>query len=306
MHLEDSLDIGDNGEGVIDTNFVIYSNKKIGKWHNGDIYLGKYIPDNKLIAIKVERFHESLPKEQYKLLLIGKEKGIINTYNIYLGTHHTFLFIELLGKNLEELFQDMKGKFSIKTISQIALQMIERIKFIHSKKFIYRDIKPENFVIGRDSEKNLIYLIDFGLAKKYIKYEEAHIDYEEGKSQVGTPIYASLNSHHGIQMSRRDDLEEIAYSLIYFMKGRLPWQDFKVNSEEDEEEEEACKKIMEMKEKISPEELCQNLPVEFLTLLKYSRNLKFKEKPDYDYLQNMFKNLIISNNQEIDMKFDWD
>ena len=131
MHLEDSIDIGDKGEAIIDTNFAIYSDKKIGKWHNGDIYLGKFIPENKIIAIKVERGSKSLAREQYKILNIGKEKGIINTYKCYLGKHHTFLFMELLGKNLEELFQDMNRKFSIKTVSQIALQMIERIKFIH-------------------------------------------------------------------------------------------------------------------------------------------------------------------------------
>jgi serine/threonine protein kinase len=129
------------------------------------------------------------------------------------------MVIDLLGPSLEKLFTMCNKKFSLKTNLMIAIQMLERIKFLHLKGIIHRDVKPDNFVVGHDTKGYKIYLIDFGLAKKYLDKEGKHIEYKDNKNLTGTARYASLNTHLGIEQGRRDDLECIANVLLYFLKG---------------------------------------------------------------------------------------
>jgi serine/threonine protein kinase len=88
---------------------------------------------------------------------------------------------------------------------------------------VHRDIKPENLMIDVDDLKT-IYMIDFGLAKRFVDFTNTHIKQVQKKGLVGTQRYASINSHDGLELGRRDDLISLAYVLIYFCKGRLPWQ----------------------------------------------------------------------------------
>ena len=107
----------------------------------------------------------------------------------------------------------------------LADQMITRLEFIHSQNFLHRDMKPDNFLMGTGSKKGQVYLIDFGLSKRYRDAKTGeHIPYRDGKSLTGTARYASVNTHVGVEQSRRDDLEAVGYILIYFLKGVLPWQ----------------------------------------------------------------------------------
>lgn len=132
--------------------------------------------------------------------------------------------MDLLGPSLEDLFNYCKRKLTLKTVLLLADQMLQRIEAVHAKHFMHRDIKPDNFLMGNPTDKNLLYIIDFGLAKKYlISKTGEHIPYRDGKNLTGTARYASLNTHKGIEQGRRDDLESIGYVLLYFLKGELPW-----------------------------------------------------------------------------------
>ena len=291
-------------EQRLDKDFTIFQYKLLGKGGFGHLFLGRSIHENSFIAIKVE---EQSPRcrlaWEYQIIKeLSDGEGIPKVYRLHRGKKHNYLIMQLLGKSLDKLFVDMKKKFSIKTVCMIAYQMVQRIEFVHSKGYIHRDVKPGNFLLGKNLDRKKIYIIDFGLSKKYIdKSTNKHIIYKEGKGLTGTARYVSLNTHYGIEQSRRDDIEGIAYNLIYFAKGKLPWQGVKTKNKKEKH-----KKIMELKEEYNPDKLCEGLPEEFPTLLKYSRKLDFEEKPDYKNIKIMFKQLMNANKQQMDWKFDWD
>ena len=294
--------IKEENEKRLNKDYTIFVNKQLGKGGFGQLYLGRNIKKNTFIAIKVEeQIQRSHLTMEYQILKELQGDGIPEVYKLHNGHKHNYLLMQLLGKSLDKLFSDTNRKFSIKTVSQIAYQMVQRIEYVHSRGYIHRDIKPGNFLIGRNHESKKIYIIDFGLSKKYIDKNNNHILYKEGKGLTGTARYVSLNTHYGIEQSRRDDIEGIAYNLIYFAKGKLPWQGVKTKNKKEKH-----KKIMEYKEEYTAEKLCDGLPEEFPTLLKYARKLDFDEKPDYKNIKIMFKQLIISMNQEMDWKFDWE
>ena len=292
-----------NREKIFDKNYTIIVNRQLGKGGFGQIYLGRNIKENTPIAIKVEdssnRSHLHLEYEILKDIQGGI--GIPRIFKYRQGQKHNYLIMELLGKSIEKLFSDNEKCFTYKTIFQIGYQMIERIQYVHYKGYIHRDIKPGNFVIGRGEKNKIIYIIDFGLSKKYIDLEtNKHIPYKEGKGLTGTARYVSLFTHYGIEQARRDDIESIAYNLIHFAKGKLPWQGVKTKNKKEKH-----KKIMESKLANTPGILCMGLPDEFEKLLKYSRKLEFEEEPDYKGIKTMFKNYIINNGDTMNMEFEW-
>jgi serine/threonine protein kinase len=296
--------IKEKEERKLTEDYSIYFHRQLGKGGFGQLYLGRNLKENDLVAIKVEeRGSRSHLYAEFQILKeIENEKGIPKVYYFHKGHKHNYLMMQLLGKSLDKLFTEMKRHFSIKTVSMIGYQMVQRIEYVHSKGYIHRDIKPGNFLIGKSSEKERLYIIDFGLSKKYIdKITGKHVIYKEGKGLTGTARYVSLNTHYGIDQSRRDDIEGIAYNLIYFAKGKLPWQGVKTKNKKEKH-----KKIMECKEEYKEDKLCEGLPEEFPTLLKYARKLDFEEEPDYKNIKIMFKQLVLSSGQRMDWKFDWE
>ncbi|KAK8917528.1 hypothetical protein H634G_08915 [Metarhizium anisopliae BRIP 53293] len=205
---------------------------------------------------------------------------------------------ELLGPSLEDLLNYCDRRFSLKTILLIADQAISRIEFIHSKGLLHRDIKPDNFLLGVGKRGNILYTIDFGLAKEYRDVE--HYRTLEGRVLCGTARYASINNHNGREQSWSDDLESLGYVLLYFARGSLPWQGIKAATDKEKWE-----RVKSYKKTLSVEELCSGLPEEFSTYINYARSLGFQDKPNYAYLRRLFRRLFASKGFKYDNVFDW-
>lgn len=183
----------------------------------------------------------------------------------------------------------------------LADQLLGRLEYVHTKSFIHRDVKPDNFLIGLGKRQSVIHIIDFGLAKKYRDpRSHQHIPYRENKNLTGTARYASINTHIGIEQSRRDDLESLGYVLMYFIRGSLPWQGLKANTKKQKYE-----RIMDRKMSTSTEQLCKGYATEFRSYFEYCRSLRFEDRPDYAYLKRLFKELFYRKGFQYDNMFDW-
>ncbi|KAJ9190349.1 hypothetical protein P3X46_001565 [Hevea brasiliensis] len=278
--------------------------RKIGSGSFGEIYLGTNIQTNEEVAIKLETVKTKHPQllyesKLYKILQGGT--GIPNVRWFGVEGEYNILVMDLLGPSLEDLFNFCSRKLSLKTVLMLADQMINRVEFVHSKSFLHRDIKPDNFLMGLGRRANQVYIIDFGLAKKYRDTStHQHIPYRENKNLTGTARYASMNTHLGIEQSRRDDLESLGYVLMYFLRGSLPWQGLKAGTKKQKYE-----KISEKKVSTSIEALCRTYPTEFASYFHYCRSLRFDDKPDYAYLKRLFRDLFIREGFQFDYVFDW-
>lgn len=175
------------------------------------------------------------------------------------------------------------------------MSLLERV---HSRNLLHRDIKPGNFLIGRGENAGKLYLIDFGLASAYRDADGRHIPYISSAHFHGTDKYASINSHMKIESSRRDDLESIAYTLIYLSKGELPWQ-YVMNKAI------RRKRMGQLKMRIPPEELCAGLPRCFEEMLRYSMSLEFRQDPNYAYLRSMFEQTLSATPGGWAAPFEW-
>ncbi|XP_042420626.1 casein kinase 1-like protein 2 [Zingiber officinale] len=278
--------------------------RKIGSGSFGEIYLGTNIQTNEEVAIKLENVKTKHPQllyesKLYRILQGGT--GILNVRWFGVEGDYNVLVMDLLGPSLEDLFNFCCRKLSLKTVLMLADQMINRVEFVHSKSFLHRDIKPDNFIMGLGRRANQVYIIDFGLAKKYRDTAtHQHIPYRENKNLTGTARYASVNTHLGIEQSRRDDLESLGYVLMYFLRGSLPWQGLKAGTKKQKYE-----KISEKKVATSIETLCRGYPSEFASYFHYCRSLRFEDKPDYAYLKRLFRDLFIREGFQFDYVFDW-
>ena len=210
--------------------------------------------------------------------------------------------MQLLGQSLEMILNKLpKKRMSLKTVSMLTIQMINILKSIHNKNFIHRDIKPDNFTMGLKENKNKLFIIDFGLSKRY-RDPNTLIQNPliKKKKLTGTARYASRYALEGYEQSRRDDLESVGYVIIYLLKGNLPWQSLLLKNKNNK-----YSKILEKKKEITEEELCKGLPIQIKEFLIYVRNLKYEEEPNYHYMNSLFLNVLDSLNEKFDNIYDW-
>ncbi|KAL8937814.1 MAG: hypothetical protein Q9211_003492 [Gyalolechia sp. 1 TL-2023] len=278
--------------------------RKIGSGSFGDIYLGTNIISGEEIAIKLESVKAKHPQLEYEARVYKSLAGGVGIPFVrWFGTEcdYNAMVLDLLGPSLEDLFNFCNRKFSLKTVLLLADQLISRIEYIHAKSFIHRDIKPDNFLMGIGKRGNQVNVIDFGLAKKYRDPKtHFHIPYRENKNLTGTARYASINTHLGVEQSRRDDMESLGYVMLYFCRGSLPWQGLKAATKKQKYD-----RIMEKKMTTPTEVLCRGFPNEFAIYLNYTRSLRFDDKPDYTYLRKIFRDLFVREGFQYDYVFDW-
>ena len=296
-------------EIVLGNNYILELKHKLGSGAFGEIYKGKNITLNMDIAIKCESIknnhHQRLKYEAgvLKYLNCGQYPpplGIPALYDFIPSQNYNYMIMELLGPSLEDLFDLCGRKFSLKTILSLGDQMLCRIEFIHSIHLIHRDIKPDNFLMGLYNKKSIVYICDFGLCKKFRDQNGKHIPFKDGRSLTGTARYASIYSHFGYELSRRDDLESLAYSLIYFSRGSLPWMGIKAKNKN-----EKYNKIFEKKLNSSITLLCDKLPKEFIDFIHYIKDLAFEDKPDYQYLKSLLGKIYDKYKFNYDITFDF-
>ena len=276
------------------TNNIIFKKykplNKIGFGTYGNVYSAIRLKDRSMFAIKTEKANalkKTLESEAYYLYILQGGFGIPKFISYGYSKNYYVLIETLLDKNLYNIFIQNSRKCEVTDACLIGNQILDRLEWIHSKDLIYRDMKPSNFLIGK-KDPNVIYIIDFGLCKKYRSSKTGkHLLPRKTGRFNGTLKYASSYVIRGKEPTRRDDLIALGYILIYFLKRELPWQEKcevinKANYNE----------LIHLKETDDNGKLFQNIPEEIIEYLKYTKNLKFEQNPDYSYLHSLFNKLL--------------
>ena len=275
--------------------------KKLGEGSFGKVYKAEY--KGEYYALKFESHSEGQNLLETEATIMSYLKGpnipLIKSFGF--SGDYNILVMQLLGLSLEDIF-NKRQKFSVKTTAMLGYQMMNVLQFIHDKHIIHRDIKPDNYVMGLNDMNAVLYLLDFGLAKKYRSSKTLEqYPYIKKKKLTGTARYASIHALEEMEQSRRDDLESTGYVLMYFLRGNLPWQGLKLKTKDNR-----YQKILDKKKETTSEELCKNFPVEFKQYIDYTRNLAYAENPDYDKLRKNFINVVTKTEGEtFDFIYDW-
>ncbi|KAG1889405.1 casein kinase I isoform delta [Suillus subluteus] len=242
---------------------------------HSDIYLGINIISGKEVTIKLKSVKAKHPQLEYESKVYKTlADGVSVPFVRWFGTEcdYNAMVLDLLGPSLEDLFNFCKRKFILKTVFLLADQL-----YIHSCNFIHWDIKPDNFLMGVGKRGNQVNVIDFGLTKKFRDPKtHLHIPYRENKNLTGATRYTSINTHLGVEQAHHDDLESLAYVLMYFLRVALPWQGLKAATKKQKYD-----RIMEKKMTTPIDILCHGYPNKFGIFLNYTRTLRFDDKRNH-------------------------
>ena len=274
--------------------------KKLGEGSFGKVYKAEY--NGEYYALKFEsrsRTKSLLEMESTVMAYLqGPNIPYIKSYG-YSGDYN-LLVMQYMDKSLEDILH-IRKTFSIKTTAMIGFQLIGVLHYIHDKNYIHRDVKPDNCVMGSDELNENLYLIDFGLAKKYRSSRTLkQYPMTRKKKLTGTARYASIHALEGFEQSRRDDIEAVGYVMAYLLRGGLPWQGLKIKTKENK-----YKNILEKKKEISSEELFKGFPIEFAEILDNVKKLEYLEEPEYEMLRNKLISLCKRLNYKFDYIYDW-
>jgi len=274
--------------------------KSIGKGAFGEIFQCEDIDDGKQVAVKTERLDSKKRVLKIEVAVLKKLQACpsICRYQQF-GKHEDFHFVvmELLGENLSVLRKRQEGKrFSISTTMRLAMQMVRAIEGMHNHGYLHRDIKPSNFAMGRTAEtRDWCYMIDFGLARRYVLTSGEIRTARESAGFRGTARYASINSHLSKELARRDDMWSLLYMTIEFLKGSLPWSN--IENKED---------VGQRKMELSGKDLVKDLPEEMARFMEHLEGLEYKDAPNYDYIMDLFSMLMEKSGGSEDDPYDWE
>lgn len=270
---------------------------------SASVYLGTDKQTKEKVAIKVKSAdepHQFIPHESTVYQKINNQHGF--PHMLYSGQEKGFniLVMEKLGVSLDRVFYDLNKHFTMKTVLQLAVQMLSLLETLHELDFIHRALKPGSFMMGSGDKSGQVHLIDFGRATQY-RHENQHVPSQPVNVLfVGCPAFASCNVHLYRTMSRRDDLESLGYVLVYFATGTLPWLNHSIDTFA-----KGYWHIQRTKLATSIEELCQGVPQEFMRYFQYIRELGYDEEPNYGYLRSLFSIIAVRYRYMLDLAFEW-
>ncbi|XVF26833.1 hypothetical protein REPUB_Repub14bG0053200 [Reevesia pubescens] len=201
------------------------------------------------------------------------------------------MVMDMLGPSLWDVWNNNSHIMSIEMVACIAIEAISILEKMHSRGYVHGDVKPENFLLGPTGtpDEKKLFLVDLGLASRWRDSSTGlHVEYDQRPDVFrGTVRYASAHAHLGRTCSRRDDLESLAYTLVFLLRGRLPWQGYQGENKGFL----VCKKKMST----SPEALCCFCPMPFKQFVEYVVNLKFDEEPNYAKYISLFDEIVGPN-----------
>ncbi|BBN20191.1 hypothetical protein MPTK1_8g17200 [Marchantia polymorpha subsp. ruderalis] len=278
--------------------------RKLGKGGFGQVYVGRRLsggsertgPQASEVALKFE--HRSSkgcnygpPYEWQVYNTLGGSHGVPRVH--YKGRQGDYyvMVMDMLGPSLWDVWNSSGQAMSTEMVACIAVEALSILEKMHSRGYVHGDVKPENFLLGQSGtvDEKKLFLVDLGLATRWRDGTTGqHVDYDQRPDVFrGTVRYASVHAHLGRTGSRRDDLESLAYTLVFLLRGRLPWQGY----QGDNKGFLVCKKKMAT----SPEMLCCFCPLPFKQFLEIVVNMKFDEEPNYAKLILLFEGILGPN-----------
>ncbi|KAH9837262.1 kinase-like protein [Rhodofomes roseus] len=280
----------------------------IGAGSFGQVYRAIDTWQHVIVAVKLEPCDfrvNQLENEEEVYGTLKYAEGFPVTHGFGTMDDVNYLVMDLLGPSLEALFHFCGKRFTLGTVLRIALQAVDRLESLHARGYVHRDLKPANFLVGVGEQTSLLYLIDLGLAVPYIDIvTRTHVQYNDEHELIGTPLFSSINLHHGIAHSRRDDLISLAYILLFFVRGSLPWQGIPTSVKAKRNDQ-----LTRAKARAKPSQLCKGLPTPFCVFVEYVMRLEFDERPNYLYIRNLLRQCrsgVVSRAGESENAYDWE